>query len=64
MSDYRIGRCQTAEHSIRNLRYDLAKACGKEVTRIYIMRNLKAHAISECHLRKCSYKTLSIQRIR
>ena len=44
-------------------RYDITEACGKEVTCIYIMRNLKSHAISKCHLRKCSYKTLSIQRI-
>ena len=63
-TNYSVSNSQLSYHAVRNLTYNVAPARCKEISRIHIMLNLNAHAVSKCHLAHSLSQSVSFYCIR
>ena len=63
LTDHSVRDGQLAYLAIRNLANDIAPASGEEVSRIYIVLNLYAQAVTKCHLADSLCHTSTLNRI-
>ena len=60
-TDHCISDGKLTNLTIRNFQDNIAKSRCKEISRIKVMLNLYAHAITKCHLCNCSCNTMAVK---
>ena len=63
LTDYGIGYAKLSHLICGNLRYDIAEACGKQVSLIYAVLNLNAQLITKGHLADSGCQTGTVQSV-
>ena len=63
LTDHSVRDGQLAYLAVRNLADNIAPASGEEVSRIYIVLDLHAKFVAECHLADCLSQSVAFYRV-